>query len=538
MSMTNRASRIASCLVAAALLFGLYGCTKTPAAIEPSADGTQIVLSDAGVTVDGSAASEDTSSAVYVGADIVYYEAGHDAQYGEGTEADAHTAEEAAANTVVTITQPGTYVLSGELSAGQIAVDLGEGAKEDPEAKVELVLNGVDITCGVAPAVIFYNVYETGSTEEAGAVVTLADGSANVVGGAYVAKIYEEGTTDKLHKYDGAFYAKMSMSIGGSGALEINAENEGLDSEMHLTINSGDIRITSANDGINTNEDGVSVTTINGGTLWIDAGSGSEGDGIDSNGALVINGGMVLSFANPTSGDGGLDADGDITINGGTVLAVGSRNDEVSENSTQGVMQLNLNTALEKGDVISLKDADGNVIYTETADKGGRSVILSCPELTEGETYALYINDVQQQYTGTGAGGMGGGQRPQGGGFTPPENAEKPAQGAAPENAEKPADGTMPEAPQGGAAPETPEGTAPEAGEQPEDAGDAAEGESNETAQGPGQRPQGGGPGGQGGPGGAGGQGDMTIGDFMTGEPSTEFTLTTLVSTFSGVSAA
>ena len=38
---------------------------------------------------------------------------------------DAHTAEEAAAHTVVHITQPGTYVLSGTLSAGQIAVDHG-----------------------------------------------------------------------------------------------------------------------------------------------------------------------------------------------------------------------------------------------------------------------------------------------------------------------------------------------------------------------------------------------------------------------------
>ena len=73
---------------------------------------------------------------------------------GEGTEADAHSQAEADAHTVVHITQPGTYVLSGELSAGQIAVDLGEGAETDPEAVVTLVLDGVDITCTVAPAVM------------------------------------------------------------------------------------------------------------------------------------------------------------------------------------------------------------------------------------------------------------------------------------------------------------------------------------------------------------------------------------------------
>jgi len=520
--MANRMLRISSVIVAGVLFLGLYGCTKAPADTEPAIEGTQIVLSDTGVTVDSAAASKDAGSAVYVGADIVYYEAGHDAQYGEGTQADAHTAEEAGANTVVTITQPGTYVLSGKLTAGQIAVDLGEDAKENPKAKVELVLNGVDITCNVAPAVIFYNVYETNSTEEAGAAVTLADGSTNTISGAYVAKIYKTGTTDKLHKYDGAFYSKMSMQIGGTGALVLSATNEGLDSEMHLTINSGDIRITSANDGINTNEDGVSVATVNGGTLWIDAGNGSEGDGIDSNGTLVINGGMVLSFANPMSGDGGLDADGDIIVNGGTVLAVGSRNDGVSANSSQGVMQLSVNTALDKGDVISLKDAQGNIVFTQTADKGGQSVILSCPELTEDSTYALYINDEEQQYTGTGTTGMGGGQRPGGQGveFSPPDGTDKP------EN------GRMPEAPQDGAVPEVPEGTPPEAGQQPVDAPGDTE---DETAQGPGQRPQGGGPAGQGGPRNREG---LTFGDLANTTPSTEFTLTSLVTTFIGVSAA
>ena len=200
---------------------------------------------------------------------------------------EAHTAEEAVAHTVVTITQPGTYRLSGTLSAGQVAVDLGEDAEEDPDAVVTLILDGVDITCTVAPAVIFYNVYECGSkdtetasptvdTSAAGANVLLADGSVNTVTGSHMARIYKEGTDKKLHKYDGAFYSKMSMNVDGesdeSGTLNIIADNEGLDSELHLTINGGSIFITAQNDGINTNEDGVSVTTINGGRLSINAG--------------------------------------------------------------------------------------------------------------------------------------------------------------------------------------------------------------------------------------------------------------------------
>jgi len=216
---------------------------------------TTIKLSDSGVTVDGQTASTSSSAAVYTGAKIVYYEAGHDASYGEGTAADAHESSEAAKHTVVTITKPGTYRVSGKLTAGQLAVDLGSGASSDPTAKVTLILDGVDITSTVAPAVIFYNVYEAYSTTEdtkgatdltnAGAQVILADGSVNNVSGAYVARIYKEGTTKKLHKYDGAFYSKMSMNISGetlgTGELHITATNEGLDSELHLTINGGKI---------------------------------------------------------------------------------------------------------------------------------------------------------------------------------------------------------------------------------------------------------------------------------------------------------
>lgn len=110
----------------------------------------------------------------------------------------------------------------------------------------------------------------------------------------------------------------MNVSGGnkGNGILNIKAENEGLDSELHLTINGGIINITAGNDGINTNEDNVSVTTVNGGTLNIlcDGGTG-QGDGIDSNGWLIINGGTVIAQACSTGGDAGIDSDKGIYIN-------------------------------------------------------------------------------------------------------------------------------------------------------------------------------------------------------------------------------
>lgn len=412
---------------------------------------TVINLSDTAVTVDGQKASTSSSAAVYTGASIVYYEDGHDSSYGEGTDSDAHSVEEAAKHTVVTITKPGVYRVSGKLSKGQLAIDLGEDAASDPTAVVTLILDGADITSTVAPAVIFYNVYEPYTNTEdtkgivelsqAGAQVILADGSVNTVNGSYVARIYKEGTTKKLHKYDGAFYSKMSMNISGeakgTGELHITAANEGLDSELHLALNGGKIYIEAQDDGINTNEDGISVTSINGGYLHVNAGLGAEGDGIDSNGYLTINGGTIVTMANDRSPDGGIDADKDITINGGTVLALGTRNDATSSTSKQPFMELSFATTQAKGSIISLKDSAGNELLSHTSEKNFQSVTFSSADLKLNTEYQLYINGVQQQYTGNSFGMMGGGfggNRPTGdnGQGTPP-TGERPTTGEKPE---------------------------------------------------------------------------------------------------------
>ena len=409
---------------------------------EAKTDETHILLSDNGVTVDGENIGSDSAQAVYAANDIVYYEEGRDFTYGEGTAEDEHSADEAAAHTVVHITRPGTYRLSGTLSQGQIAVDLGEGAKTDPSAVVTLILDGVNVSCTVAPAVIFYNVYECGDKDDprmdvdttaAGANVLIADGSTNNITGSYVARIYEsvvlsqDGTevvdSKKLHKYDAAFYSKMSMNVSGgqqgNGVLNITAENEGLDSELHLTVNGGMINIISGNDGINTNEDGVSVTTINDGSVYIYVnGSTGEGDGIDSNGWLVINGGSVKAAAYALSADSGIDADNGVYINGGTVVATGNMLDRIEGSQTWAVFSF---ARQQSGGTYTMRSADGNEVLAVTPNAEGYiNMIISSPKLIPG-TYTLWLGE--QQLGGFASqGGMGG----FGGPFVPGERPEPP----------------------------------------------------------------------------------------------------------------
>ncbi|MBQ2943746.1 MAG: carbohydrate-binding domain-containing protein [Ruminococcus sp.] len=436
------------------LMFILTACGMTSDVTEPEnitteAQPTDSVLADDGVVDIGlddeditvEAAASDTT---HIDKDIVYYEEGKDFTYGEGSDEDAHSEEEALAHTVVHITKAGTYRLSGKLSKGQIAVDLGDSAKENPEAVVTLILDGVDITCEVAPAIIFYNVYECGSddadtaskdvdTTLTGANVIIADGSENTVNGSYVAKIYKPDSivlsadgasvedASKLHKYDGAFYSKMSMNINGgeegTGVLTINAENEGLDSELHLTINGGIININSGNDGINTNEDGVSVTTVNGGVLNIKVtGETGEGDGIDSNGWLVINGGEVKAQACSTSADAGIDSDMGIHINGGTVVASGSMLDRF-EDGGQNYVVFNLRQSLSDTEELSIKNSSDEAVATLFIENDCSVIVYSSSDLTD-DTYTLYSGEEQ---VAVGSEGMAGG--PGMPGMAPPDGA-------------------------------------------------------------------------------------------------------------------
>lgn len=356
------------------------------------------------------------------------------------------------------------------LSDESITVAGAEISESDPEAVVTLVLNGVDINCDIAPAVIFYNVYECGSTEEAdatntvdttaaGANVYILDGTDNNITGSHVARIYEsyvlneEGTevvdSKKLHKYDAAFYSKMTMNVDGAentrGVLNIDADNEGLDSELHLTINGGNINIESGNDGINTNEDGISVTTLNGGTLTAEA--------------------------NSTSMDGGIDSDMGIHINGGTVYATGNMLDRISE-SSQNYVVMGFAQSQQAGSSYELKNEENEVVASYTPGNNFSYMIMSNADISEG-TYTFWQGETQL----AGMEGEGGGMMMPGGfdisqmpeGMEIPKGMDIPEDfdpSQMPQNGGRPGNGEMPEGM------EIPEGfdpsQMPENGEMPE----------------------------------------------------------------------
>ena len=441
------------------------------------------------------------SLTVFGSHDIIYYEdrdtydSGN--PYGEGKDADKHSADEAAKHYVVNITAPGTYRITGKLPFGQIRIDLGEDAYDNEKAVVELILDDADITCTVAPAILFLNVYEcdgdwsedtaTANVDTSAAGANLILQGENTVSGSYVARIYKDKEGEKkLWKQDGAIYSYMSMNVFGPGKLTLNAGNEGMDTELHLTLQGGDITILADNDGINTNEDNVSVTTINGGTLRIVAGLGQEGDGIDSNGYLVINGGTVISAAKPIS-DSGLDSDKGSFIHGGTVVALGAAMDWAESDSNQ--VTINLQFSRQQNGALQITQEDGTEVFSfdPAADpvlkdysRGFQGIVVSVPAFRTGDSYLVSAGGVQMMYTSTDVmrGPGQGGQMPPDG-FQPGEgfggfDGKEPPEGFGGFGGQMPPegfDGQMPTWPEGeapnipgGQGPSRPEGEMPPEG--------------------------------------------------------------------------
>ena len=220
-AMKNIRKHMALFLAVAVVVIGFYGCGSSEnqdISLQEKEEGKiyydneiDVKISDSEITVNGKAA--DKKHGVYVTDDVIYYEDKDSYEsgnpYGEGTAADKHTEAEAADVSVVNITKAGVYRLSGELNNGQIRVDLGKDADEDETAVVTLVLDGLDINCDIAPAVLFLNVYECDNyweeetadcnvdTSSAGANIIIADGSTNNIEGSYVAKIFKDKEGEK-----------------------------------------------------------------------------------------------------------------------------------------------------------------------------------------------------------------------------------------------------------------------------------------------------------------------------------------------------
>ncbi|MGN1316417.1 MAG: carbohydrate-binding domain-containing protein [Acutalibacteraceae bacterium] len=190
----------------------------------------------------------------------------------------------------VTITDEGTYILSGVLNDGMVVVNA-----EDTD-KIRLVLDGIQIENSDSAAIYV--------AEADKVFVTTAPGSENTLvnGGEYVA--IDDNNIDAV------IFSKADLTLNGSGELIINAAaGHGIVSKDDLVLTGGTYDITSASHGLS----GKDSIRIANGTYTITSGKdGMQAENTDdtAKGFIYIGGG---DFTIKADGDG---------ISGGAYLQI------------------------------------------------------------------------------------------------------------------------------------------------------------------------------------------------------------------------
>ncbi len=135
----------------------------------------------------------------------------------------------------VTITDEGTYILSGTLSDGMIIIDTEETDKP------QLVFDGVNITSETSAPVYVKNADKV--------FVTLAEGSENSLsnGGEFI-QIDD-------NNIDGVVFSKQDLTFNGSGSLTVTSPaNHGIVCKDDLVFTGGAYTVSSASHGLDAND--------------------------------------------------------------------------------------------------------------------------------------------------------------------------------------------------------------------------------------------------------------------------------------------
>ena len=311
----------------------------------------------------------------------------------------------------ITITETGVYVLTGQ------AKDVTVYVAADKEDKVQLVLDGLAIANGDAPAIYVKSADKV--------FVTTAGDSALAVTGAFLS----DGDTHT----DGVIFSKSDLVLNGSAVLTLSSTQNGVVGKDDLKITGGTYRITAkskaveANDSIriadgtldlvagtdglhaeNDNDDSLGYIYIAGGSIAIQAGD----DAIHAVSAVQINDGTISITAAE-----GIEATY-VQINGGT-LAVSARDDGINGANKSGAyrtkVEINggdITVIMASGDTDGV-DSNGDIVINGGTIRVTGSSSFDCDGTAQYNGGTIIVNGQQlsaipTQGMGGGRGGMGG----------------------------------------------------------------------------------------------------------------------------------
>lgn len=297
---------------------------------------------------------------------------------GDGASSDSDAVQ--ISGSTVTITDEGTYILSGTLNNGMIVVNA-----EDTD-KIQLVLNDVQIVNSTSAAVYISEADKVFITTVSAAENTLANGG-------------EYASIDD-NNIDTVIFSKSDLTLNGDGTLTITAAaGHGIVSKDDLVFASGTYDITAASHGISGKD---SVRIANGSYKIISGKDGIHAENTDDAnlGFLYVAGG---TFEITAEGDGMSASaylqvdDGDFTITTGEGSSSVTMSTDTMDFRQEGNAETESTDAQEE-DSVSQKGikadgyisiADGNFV-TDTADD---SIHANSNILIAGGAYELRSGD-------------------------------------------------------------------------------------------------------------------------------------------------
>lgn len=409
--------------LAGAMVFSMASCgTKetTEAAEDVTEEVTEVVqeidqemiVTTANVTSDGAIDASD----LFTERDLT--------QTADLTDAEYYTLQD---GQDIEITSAGVYVISGTATDVTIKVNAGD------EDKVQIVLNGVNITNSDSPAIYMVNadkVFVTTTDTENTLSVTgtfAADGDTNIDAAIFSKDdlvLNGVGTLNISSTANGVT-SKDDLKITG-GNININCEADAMEANESVAIADGNITIVTNKDGIHAEydeDDTVGYVYICGGNIKIEAAD----DGIHGTTIVQIDGG---TFDIDTYGEG-IEAT-IVQINGGTVdvyAADDGINASAKSSAYYPELQINggdVTISMGQGDTDAL-DSNGalaitggtiNITAQSPFDYDGTGTLSGGTVIVNGQEVTQLSN--QMMGGGMMGGQMGGGPGGMGGGFGGP----------------------------------------------------------------------------------------------------------------------
>ncbi len=312
--------KITALVITGALTMSLVtGCSKATTDSSTSGSSTTATTSDADNSSDGSVSTVSfTKSDMFTDRDsdpsydeksastITFSESGVSSSSDSVTISDSSTASNDAADsdtndttdsscTTVTISEAGTYILTGSASNAQVIIDT------DKETKIQLVLDDLTLSCKSSAPIYVRKADKV--------FITLADGSSNTLATT------EEFVAIDDNNIDAVIFSKDDLTLNGSGSLMINSPyGHGIVSKDDLVVTGGTYTMTCAKHGLS----GKGSVRILDGTFDLTVtkdGIHASNDDDENLGYIYIAGGTFTI----NSDDDGMHADSTLYIEDGTI---------------------------------------------------------------------------------------------------------------------------------------------------------------------------------------------------------------------------